>query len=110
MLAGPMRALLMEGHLVDGRTAVQIGLATHLANSGTTLHAEARDLIGSLEQKGPIALRTTKAWLNQLDGSNDDDTFDATVTGSSLLATEPEAIDMLRTFWNARSRSRDHSH
>jgi len=102
MLAGPMRALLMSGRIIDGREAVQIGLATHLAESNETLETEARRFAQTFANKGRHALRVTKAWLSELDGSLEDEPFDATVHGSTHLATEDEAITLLRDFWAKR--------
>ena len=99
---GPARALLMSGRLIDGREAVRIGLASHLAESSATLHDEATAFCRALAEKGPNALRATKAWLNELDGSLDDAPFDRAAIASASLADGDEAVAMLRAFWSKR--------
>lgn len=97
------RGLLLSDRIVDAATALKIGLVTHLADSTASLPAQAQTLVNDLNSKGPSALRTTKAWLNELDGSLDDDPFNATVAGSASLATQTEAIDRLHEFWQSRT-------
>jgi enoyl-CoA hydratase/carnithine racemase len=99
---GAARALVMSGELIDGREAKRRGLATHLAESGDSLTAQARALCASLVTKGPKAIRATKAWLNELDGSLDDRRFDVTADASASLAAGDEAATLLREFWSRR--------
>ena len=103
---GRCRATLMGGRIVDGREAHRIGLVSHLAVSVETLDREASGLCRSLALKGPLALRTTKRWINELDGSLDDATFDAAVAASATNASEPESARLLRSFWSHRLKSR----
>ncbi len=102
MEGGVMRTLLMGGNVIDGVEAHRIGLVTHLAESHDSLNQEAMRLATSFTTKGHTALRTTKAWLNELDGSLNDDAFDATVAGSAHLAVEDEAVKLLQAFWQKR--------
>ena len=77
--AGAARSLLMSGELIDGRQAHQCGLASHVAADGNAALEAALDYCRGLTSKGPNALRITKAWLNELDGSLDDSRFDSPV-------------------------------
>lgn len=99
---GAARALLLGGVLIDGTAAKHIGLATHLAQSEDTVNDEAMALCRMLAKKPPGAMRYTKAWLNELDGSLDDDRFDPPARESSELTSGKEAADMLRAFWQRR--------
>lgn len=99
---GACRVLLLGGKLIDGVEAKRIGLATHLARSGDSVHDEAIALCRLLTDKPPGALRVTKAWLNELDGSLDDERFDPPARESGALASGKEASDMLRAFWQSR--------
>ncbi len=99
------RKLLLSGELIDGRRAHAIGLATHLATANEVVHAEAVQFAHEIASKPPNALRTTKRWLNELDGSMDDELFDAPAVASAGIATDDEAVSMLRTFWRRRAGS-----
>ncbi len=99
---GAARALLLGGAVIDGLEAKRIGLATHLAQARETVNDEALALCRMLAEKPPGAMRYTKAWLNELDGSLDDGRFDAPARESRELTTGKEAADMLRSFWQSR--------
>lgn len=98
-IGGAARPFQLSGDLVDGRTALAMGLATHCSADPA---ADADALCARLLEKGPHALAATKRWLNELDGSDRDDLFDATAEGSAVLCRGDEARDMLRTFWSRR--------
>jgi methylglutaconyl-CoA hydratase len=101
---GPARALLMSGQIIDGREALRLGLATHLAATPESVLMEATAHAHALAGKGPRALRITKAWLNELDGSNDDERFDAPAGHSAEASSAEESQQMLARFWSARRR------
>lgn len=101
---GAARPLTLGGDLIDGRTALRIGLATHCAPSAEALPALVDELADRLRAKGPVALAATKRWLNELDGSDRDDAFDRTVEGSASLCAGDECVSMLASFWSARKR------
>ena len=96
---GAARALVMSGEIIDGAEAHRRGLATHLAKSAESLPAETTALAQSLARKGPRALRTTKAWLNELDGSDIDTNFLPAAEDSAAASETAEARSMLATFW-----------
>jgi enoyl-CoA hydratase/carnithine racemase len=96
VLPGPARALLMGGELIDGVQARRMGLASYVSAAEDSIDAEAMALAWALAAKPPGALRTTKQWLNELDGSLDDARFDAPVRASGALAGGEEARSMLR--------------
>jgi enoyl-CoA hydratase/carnithine racemase len=94
----------MGGALLDGRAAVAHGLATHCAASADALPAEAAVLVERLLAKGPEALRATKRWLNELDGSGDAARCPAAAEASAAAATGAEFPAMLRDFWAKQRR------
>ncbi len=103
---GAARELLMSGQLIDGREAHRRGLATHLAKSNESVLEEARVFCEILRGKGRHALRVTKQWINELDGSLEDQAFDGCARASAMLASEDEAKQMLRHWMkNAAERS-----
>lgn len=98
----PARSLVMTGRVIDGIEAQRIGLASHRAPNDEELVAVTNELAQRLASHGLNALRVTKAWMNELDGSMDDSRFDAPVRGSTPLASGDEAAHRLREFWNSR--------
>lgn len=101
---GAARSLTLGGDLIDGTTALRIGLATHCASSADALPGLVDELTARLLTKGSAALAATKRWLNELDGSDRDDAFDRTAEGSAGLCGDDECVAMLAAFWNSRKR------
>jgi enoyl-CoA hydratase/carnithine racemase len=99
---GRARAITLGGEVVDGPTAVRLGLATHCCATPDSLEAETDRLVASLLAKGPRALRATKAWLNELDGSVDEARHLHVETASAAAAEGDEFATMLRAFWATR--------
>lgn len=99
---GAARTLLMSGELIDGVEAHRRGLASHVAASSASLLDEALAFATGLSHKGVAALRTTKAWLNQLDGSLDDAMFASAAEDSAAAAGRDEAQAMLAAYWSRR--------
>lgn len=104
--AGAARDLALSGELIDGRRALAIGLATHLVEDASAVLGAARALAASLVAKGPVALRSTKAWLNELDGTSHDEPFERATHVSASLAHGEEARAMLEGFWRSRRAGR----
>ncbi len=100
--SGAARSLLMGGELIDGTTAHRKGLVHHLVNDDEAVLAKAISMCKQLTQQSPQALRVTKHWLNELDGSLDDDLFDGPRDGSTEIADSDEALARLREFWADR--------
>lgn len=110
------RALLLSNDLIDGRTALSTGLATHLApDAGVeALDAEVARLVERLLAKGPRALRETKRWIRRVEdlgsgetgpgAQRDERAFEAARDASLALAGEVEFATMLRAFWASRAR------
>jgi enoyl-CoA hydratase/carnithine racemase len=101
--AGPARSLLMSGELIDGFSAHRIGLATHQASSTHSTLGEARAFAQHLAAKGVLALRSTKAALNQLDGSIENDAFEATAAASARNSRGLETQSLLKS-WSSLGR------
>jgi len=95
---GRARALVMSGELIDGEEAFAIGLLTHLVDSNEQVVPHAIKLANSLTQKPPLALQATKRWLNELDGSLDDERFELPANDSSGSIGD-EARKMLHQLW-----------
>lgn len=87
--ASPARAMLLAGGTIDGAEAHRRGIATHLVAEpeldGTAL-ALARELLGAPEH----ALRAMKGFLNELDGSDEDEALDLAARVSAEVIAHPE--------------------
>ncbi len=60
-------------------------------------------MAASLREKGPVALRATKQWLNELDGSNDEARFRHAALASAAAAHGDEFATLLRAAWAKRA-------
>ncbi len=100
-VGGNARPLTLEGTIIDGRRALAIGLATHCEED---LPGAVGRLCDRLAEKGPAALAATKAWLNELDGSDGDDAFERTAEASASLCSDPDCRERLERFWAQRKR------
>jgi len=72
--AGKARAILLRGGIMSGDAAGRIGLFSETVESLEELDAAVSNLATELASAGTMALRKTKAWLNELDGSLDEKT------------------------------------
>ena len=100
--SGGARSLLMSGELIDGSAAHRQGLVHHLVNEDEAVLGKAAAMCHQLTEQSPQALRVTKHWLNELDGSLDDDLFDGPRDGSAEITTGDEALGRLREAWSKR--------
>lgn len=100
--AGNARAAAVGGVIHDGAAAVKAGLATHCSAGKDTLDHEVQELAARLCAKGPQAVRATKRWLNELDGSDDDARARHAAEASAAAAEGDEFATMLRAFWASR--------
>jgi methylglutaconyl-CoA hydratase len=100
---GAARRLQMSGEIVTAEQARALGLVWRVAASGAALEDEAAAVCRTLLSHGPAALRATKAWLNELDGSLDDHRFDAPARDSARQSGDPETARMVRDSWRGRA-------
>ncbi|MEI6474183.1 MAG: enoyl-CoA hydratase/isomerase family protein [Planctomycetota bacterium] len=102
---GTTRGVTMGGSIHDGLSAVRAGLATHCAASPESLAHECNILVASLLTKGPLAMRATKHWITELDGSTDEARCHHASEASAAAAEGDEFAEMLRDFWQRRQSS-----
>jgi enoyl-CoA hydratase/carnithine racemase len=88
----------MSGGIISGSDALAIGLITHLSTTKEDVQTQAVALAESLAKKPPHALQTTKKWLNELDGSLQDKSFDGPAKHSASSLGE-ETENLLRQLW-----------
>ena len=92
---GKARAMLLAGGTMSGEEGFAAGLATHMV-SLDELESQVQKLTRRLLKGGPNALAATKAWLNELDGSLDDELLERGGEISARLIQEDEAQSRLR--------------
>ncbi len=100
--AGQARRVLLEGGLMDGRRAHQIGLVTHLADSAEHLDAAADEIAQRIAKAGPMALHSTKRWMNELDGSTDLEVLMKGAALSARVVESDEAKASLRAMFSRK--------
>ena len=95
---GPARAMLLAGGTISGQEGYERGLASHLVDQDR-LDAEVEALAQSLAQGGVVATKTTKSWLNELDGSLEDAALDRAADLSADVIASEEAQARLRSLF-----------
>ncbi|MFO0827561.1 MAG: enoyl-CoA hydratase/isomerase family protein [Phycisphaerales bacterium] len=93
--AGRARAMLLAGGTMTGEAGFNAGLATHLVPLAQ-LESATATLAKRLLTGGPKALAATKRWLNELDGSVEDDVLDRAAEISAAIIAGDEAQSRLR--------------
>ncbi len=95
---GPARAMLLAGGTISGQEGYDRGLASHLVESDQ-LDTQVMKLAQSLTEAGTLAARTTKTWLNELDGSLEDAALDKAADLSADVIASDEAQTRLRSLF-----------
>jgi methylglutaconyl-CoA hydratase len=97
--AGPARAMLLAGGTMSGQEGFERGLATHLV-AMDELESATIALAERLAKGGREAIAATKRWLNELDGSYDDDQLSKGAEISAELIQTEDAQERLRTLFS----------
>ena len=95
---GFARHLVMSGIIINGNQAFRSGLLSHVQQSAKLAQQFGEQFATYLSKKPPHALRETKKWLNKLDGSLDDELFDAHAIQSASSIDE-ETQTRLKDIW-----------
>jgi methylglutaconyl-CoA hydratase len=96
--AGRARAMLLAGGTITGKQGFDVGLATHLCELDHLIE-ETDAFAHNLARGGKNALATTKAWLNELDGSLDGDVLARGAELSAKVIASEEAQTRLRKIY-----------
>ena len=96
--AGRARAMLLAGGTMTGKQGFEAGLATHLCGLDD-LPGAVNEFAENLAKGGKNALATTKMWLNELDGSLDDDILQKGADLSAKIIAGPKAQARLRPLY-----------
>ncbi|TVQ60430.1 MAG: enoyl-CoA hydratase/isomerase family protein [Phycisphaerales bacterium] len=99
---GAARRVLLEGGVMSGDRAHELGLVTRVVPQDE-LDSATHELAQRLAKAGPRALRATKMWLNELDGSTDRALVVRGAAISAEVISTEEARDALRKKFQRRS-------
>jgi len=94
--AGMARRILLEGGTMTGQRAGELGLVTEVAPARDGLAGRVRERAERIASGGPNALAATKALLNELDGSLDEDLLLRGAALSARVLATDEAQATLR--------------
>jgi methylglutaconyl-CoA hydratase len=97
----------LDTRTIDGEEATRIGLAVECCERPEQVLPSAMQIAAELAATPPGALRETKAWLNELDGSMRDDLIDGGLNASLRLARDAELRQRLEGAWGARTGDGD---
>ena len=116
---GAARELLLGGQLISGTRAFELGFASHLAtaslacenpphqvsahNHTSALALETSNLTNILLAKGPLALFTTKHWLQQLDPLSHHTHRSSALSASHSGVGGAESVDRVAAVWKQRA-------
>lgn len=92
---GRCRERMLEPALITGEEALRIGFAHECLPTAAEVMPRALAIAASLAAKPRHALATTKLWLNELDGSDDDATLGAALHASLALTNSDEERRLL---------------
>ena len=94
-LIGPQRVkeMILLAKLVDGPTALQIGLVSELVDDVAALHARAEVLAKTLAGHAPITMRTTKEALRRLQAKLGDENIDDLIRHTYASADFKEGME-----------------
>lgn len=95
LAAGRTRERMLDPGLITGEEAFRIGLAHECLDAPEAVTPRALAIADSLAAKPAHSLATTKLWLNELDGSDDDATLDAALRASLSLTGGAEERERL---------------
>jgi methylglutaconyl-CoA hydratase len=99
---GPARTRLLDAGLIDGPSAVRIGLAHECVETAQACKERSHALALALATKPPHALAATKRWLREVDGSDTLERLDAALHASLALVNTPEQRELLPQAWAPR--------
>lgn len=97
--ADKAKELIWTGREVDGPEAVDIGLATHMADDP---HASAMELAALIATKSPDAVRAAKRLVNDVAAEDYDAAFEAERQEIGALIGSPNQVESVQAFFEKR--------
>ncbi len=102
---GAARERMLDPGLIDGRRAVEIGLADECVASPAEVRGRAEGIARILAEKPRCGVAATKRWLNELDGLEDGDALNHALGVSLSLVGSAEERERLAAMWSRRGKS-----
>ena len=96
---GRTRERLLDPELITGAEATRIGLAHECVETPEEVLPRAIELATYLARKPHHAIVATKRWLNEIDGSNNNQLHEAALRASLALAGGDEERQRLQAIW-----------
>jgi enoyl-CoA hydratase/carnithine racemase len=97
--AGRTRERLLSSETISGREGQRLGLAHECAQDASTVRERAIVVASELAAKPRGAMRMTKRWLNEIDGSTSTERFDTALATSLSLVGSAEERERLAAIW-----------
>lgn len=88
------RSMMLEGGWVSGRTAHELGVATHVAEGDEALRTRGSEVVANVLSAPGGTLEALKGFLNELDGS---DREDEQLDRAAIVSAEVMASDAVQT-------------
>lgn len=105
---GAARTLALSGEIIPALQAARIGLVHRVAPDETALELLVTQTVESLISKGRVALRETKTWLNQLDGTDERGAMGSQLAAATTLSADlcsgEESRRLLAEFWRRKAQ------
>ena len=99
--AGKARTMLLAGGTISGKQGFDAGLVTHLCDLDD-LPTAVLEFALNLAKGGKEAMKTTKHWLNELDGSLDDSVLEKAADLSAKIIAGQEAQERLLPLYGCK--------
>ncbi len=93
------RERLFDTQLISGLEAARIGIADRAVDIPEDVTPRAQIEAAKLAEKPPGAVAATKRWLNEIDGSLNEDEFDRALAASLALVGSEEERRSLEAMW-----------
>lgn len=98
---GPARERLLEPRIFSGVEAYALGLAHALSSDAEGCLQEAREIARTAASRPTDAMRATKQWLNNSDGTNHDEEFERALNASLAILGNEDERHALASMWGA---------
>lgn len=96
---GGLRRLMLDPGLISGAEAARLGLVHELVEEPADVRGRAIEIAESLAAKPTHGLHATKRWLNEVDGSDEDDEFEGALAASLAITGGDEERALLSAAW-----------
>ncbi len=93
------RERLLDPELISGDEAFRIGLVDRLVDTPEDVVPRAQIEAVKLAEKPPQAFAATKRWLNEVDGSDQDEVFEKALAASLSVVGSAEELERLEKLW-----------